>query len=212
MINFEISVDDGCDQDNRIANLCRKYGTKATFYIPIDYMSLAIRKGYEPLSPSHYSSIAKDFEIGSHGVTHRYLTQIDPAEAKDEIFASKQMMENLLDRKVRKFCYPRGYYNDQIKQWVEDAGYTYARTTAIGSLEPPQDPFAVETTVHIGCPVRPEYKGTTWLDYAIEKLEEAQNRNRPAYYHAWCHSWEVSKYNEWENVKKFFRVVHDIHS
>lgn len=207
MINLEISVDDGCKEDSRIANYCRKYAIDATFYIPIDYMSLAMRKGYEPISPSVYSGIVKDFDVGSHGITHRYLTQISKEEAWDEIVGSKQMLENLIGRKVNKFCYPRGYADQEIKDMVKKAGYTYARSTAIGNIKKPKDPFFAPTTVHIGCPVRPEYKGTTWLDYAIQKLEECQKTNGPTQYHAWCHSWEIDRYNEWDNVKKFFKIV-----
>lgn len=95
-------------------------------------MSLAFNKGYDPLSAQAYRYLIDNFEIGSHGVTHRYLTQIPPEEARDEIFASKEMLENLTGKKVSKFCYPRGYANEQIKQWVKEAGYTYARSTAIG--------------------------------------------------------------------------------
>ena len=207
MISFEVSIDDGCQLDLRIARLCEKYSIPCTFYIPIDYMSLAYRKGYEPLKQRTYRHLIDNFEIGSHGVTHRYLTKISPEEAKDEIYSSKQMLENLIGRKVDKFCYPRGYANEQIKQWVKDAGYTYARSTAIGSLRSPKDPFFADTTVHIGCPVRPEYKGSTWLDYAIEKYRQCLEGDGDYVYHAWGHSHEINRYNEWDNVNKFFKVI-----
>lgn len=206
MTRFSVSIDDGCQLDLRIAKLCQKYNIPCTFYIPIDYMSLAFNKGYDPLSAQAYRYLIDNFEIGSHGVTHRYLTQIPPEEARDEIFASKEMLENLTGKKVSKFCYPRGYANEQIKQWVKEAGYTYARSTAIGSIEAPQDPFFAETTVHIGCPVRPEYSGSTWLDYAKQKLDEARKKDF-ATYSIWGHSWEISKYSEWDNVKKFFEMI-----
>lgn len=206
MTRFSVSIDDGCQQDLRIAKLCQKYNIPCTFYIPIDYMSLAFNKGYDPLSAQAYRYLIDNFEIGSHGVTHRYLTQISPEEARDEIFASKEMLENLTGKKIDKFCYPRGYANEQIKQWVKEAGYTYARSTAIGSIEAPQDPFFAETTVHIGCPVRPEYSGSTWLDYAKQKLDEARKKDF-ATYSIWGHSWEISKYGEWDNVKKFFEMI-----
>lgn len=208
MTKFEISIDDGCQLDLRIAKLCKKYDIPCTFYIPVDYITLALNKGYEPLNQRAYRYIIDNFEIGSHGVTHRYLTQIPKDEARDEIFASKQMMEAMTGQTIDKFCYPRGYADDQIKRWVKQAGYTVGRSTAIGSLEAPQDPYFAETTVHIGCPVRPEYAGTTWLEYAVEKYRECyENPDKDYIYHAWGHSWEIDKYNEWDNVKKFFKLI-----
>jgi len=207
VIKFEISVDDGCKLDNRIAKLCQKYDIPCTFYIPIDYITLAINKGYEPLPQASYRWLIDNFEIGSHGVTHRYLTQIPFAEAKDEIRASKQMLENLIGRPVTKFCYPRGYSNPDIKEEVRKAGYKYARSTTIGHIKEPTDPLFAEATVHIGCPVRPEYEGSTWLKYAEDRLKECRRINQDYIYHAWCHSSEIDKYNEWDNVRKFFKMI-----
>lgn len=207
MIRFEVSVDDGCQLDTRIGKLCLKYKIPCTFYIPIDYMTMALQNGYEPLTQKSYRWLIDNFEIGSHGVTHRYLTKIDPEEAKDEIFASKKMLENLIDRKVTKFCYPRGYANDQIKQWVKEAGYTHARSTAIGNIQGPTDDFFAETTVHMGCPVRPEYEGTTWLDYATEKYRECLEGDGNYIFHVWGHSWEIDRYNEWKNVETLFKLI-----
>lgn len=207
MTRFEISIDDGCQLDLRIAKLCDKYGIQCTFYIPIDYITMALQKGYEPINQRAYRYLVDNFEIGSHGVTHRYLTKITPEEARDEIFASKQMLENLTDQEITKFCYPRGYANEQIKKWVKEAGYEYARSTAIGHIEAPTDNFFAETTVHIGCPVRPEYEGTTWLKYAIEKYRECLEGDGDYIYHAWGHSHEIEKYNEWKNVETFFKLI-----
>lgn len=204
MIRKIISIDDGCQLDLRIAKLCKKYGIETIFYIPVDYIGLAYQKGYEPLSPQAYSSIVDNFEIGSHGLTHSYLTRIPLSEAREEIFESKKMLENVTGQKITKFCYPRGYHNDKIKGMVKDAGYESARTTAIGSLNGGDDPYAEETTVHIGCPVRPEYKDTDWISYARQQMQKAKNGD---IYHAWGHSWEIEKYNEWANVETFIKEL-----
>lgn len=199
-----ISVDDGCQLDLKIAKLCKKYGIEAIFYIPVDYIGLAYQKGYEPLSPQAYSYIADNFEIGSHGLTHSYLTRIPLEEAREEIFESKKMIENVTGKKVTKFCYPRGYFNSDIKTMVEEAGYESARTVTIGHLNSGDDPYEEKTTVHIGCPVRPEYEGTTWLDYARDMMNRA---DKDSIYHAWGHSHEIQRYNEWKNIEVFFKEL-----
>jgi len=199
-----ISIDDGCQLDLKMAKLCKKYGIEAIFYIPVDYIGLAYQKGYEPLSPTAYSYIVDNFEIGSHGITHDYLTRIPLEQAREEIFESKKMIENVTGKKVTKFCYPRGYFNDDIKTMVKEAGYESARTVAIGHLERGDDLFEEKTTVHIGCPVRPEYKNTTWLDYARNLLKQA---DEDSVFHAWGHSHEIEKYHEWHNVEIFIKEL-----
>lgn len=197
-----VSIDDGCQSDLKIARLCLKLGIEAIFYIPVDYLALAMVKGYEPLSPQAFNYLNDNFLIGSHGITHAYLTRISRHEAMDEIHESKQMMENLTGQKITKFCYPRGYYDDEIKQMVKDAGYESARTTAIGHFGEQVDPFESKTAVHIGCPIRPEYEGTTWVQYGQELASKAGEDD---VFEVWGHSWELDKYNEWGNVEKFLK-------
>jgi peptidoglycan/xylan/chitin deacetylase (PgdA/CDA1 family) len=47
-------------------------------------------------------------EIGSHSVTHRPLSQLSFTEARHEIVESRRVLEHLLGREVRHFCYPYG--------------------------------------------------------------------------------------------------------
>lgn len=204
------SFDDGCELDKKIAQLCLEAGIETIFYIPVDYYSIALTKGYEPLSDKTLKFLTDNFIIGSHTVTHRHLTSLSLKEVRQELELSKSSLEHFLGQKIDSLCYPRGYSNEEIRQIAKDCGYTYGRNTLIGSLQPPQDPLNANTTVHIGCPVRPEYKGSTWLEYAINKIEEAKTLDKTTedvIYHFWGHAWEIDKYNEWNNVKKFFRLV-----
>lgn len=203
-----ISVDDGCAKDIKIAKLCEKYNNDAIFFWPVDFISLSIQKNYEPLTTAQESYISRNFEIGSHGVTHAYLTKIPPRLAKQEIFESKEMLENKYEQNIRSFCYPRGYANKQIIKWVKDAGYSYARSTAVGHIGDPKDVYFAETAVHMGCPIRPEYKGTTWQEYGMKLAIEAKKKAKR--FHAWCHSWEIDKYNQWREVENFLRDVHKL--
>ena len=204
-MRIQISVDDGCSDDIRIAKLCEKLGLDVVFYWPVDLTGLGMMKGWESLSPSQEAYIARNHEIGSHTITHRYLTQISLDEATDEIFASKEMLSNKYDQNITKFCYPRGYANERLITIVKNAGYEYARSTVIGHIGEPEDPLFASTAVHMGCPVRKEYEGTTWQDYGLRLFKEAKERNLD--FEAWCHSWEVTKYNEWKNLEKFLKEI-----
>lgn len=204
-MRITLSIDDGSSDDYKIAKLCDKYGVECIFYLPVDIIGLSMMKGWEPLSPVQESFIARNFEVGSHTITHRYLTQIDLSEAVDEITTSKQMLENKYDQNITKFAYPRGYANDRLKQVVQNAGYEYARSTVIGHIGEPEDKFFASTAVHIGCPVRAEYAGSTWLEYGLKLLEQARAENKD--FEAWGHGWEITRYNEWKNVEKFIKEL-----
>lgn len=200
-----LSIDDGTKDDIKIARLCDKYGVDCIFYWPVDIIGVCLMKGWEPLKPQDEEWISRNFEIGSHTITHRYLTQIPIGEAIEEIFESKKILENKYDQNITKFAYPRGYSNDAIRHSVKNAGYLYARSTAIGHIGAPDDVFFASTAVHMGCPVRAEYQGTTWLDYGLKLLDKARKEDKD--FQAWGHSWEITKYNQWKEVEKFIKEL-----
>jgi len=71
-------------------------------------------------------------EIGSHGLTHAHLTQIDPQELEREIRASKTRLEDLLGAPVRSFAYPYGEWEPRERAAVESAGYAFGIATDKG--------------------------------------------------------------------------------
>jgi peptidoglycan/xylan/chitin deacetylase (PgdA/CDA1 family) len=65
-------------------------------------------------------------EFGSHTVTHPILTRVSPAEAREEIVASKRRLEEVLGEPVAWFCYPQGGpadYSPDLAAAVAAAGY-----------------------------------------------------------------------------------------
>lgn len=200
-----ISVDDGCDSDYRLAKLFLKYNIKAVFYWPVDIHGLSMTKHWKAIEPSHEEFIAQNFEIGSHTISHRYLTQIPENEAIDEIIQSKKILENKYGQPITKFCYPRGYTTPKLTETVKQAGYELGRSTVIGHIGKPENPFFASTAVHMGCPIRAEYVGSTWLDYGLKLFEQAQKENKD--FEAWAHSWEIDRYNEWANVETFIKEL-----
>lgn len=65
-------------------------------------------------------------EIGSHGVTHRSLTKMPAAQAREEIVKSKEIIERNLNKACRHFAFPfgsRSDYNHQLVGCVKAAGF-----------------------------------------------------------------------------------------
>jgi len=200
-----LSIDDGSKEDIKIAKLCLKYGVKAVFYWPVDMYGLSLQKGWDSLSLKDEQWIADNFEIGSHTISHRYLTKIPISDAIDEVSESRKMLQRKYNQSIDKFCYPRGYANEQIMYAVEQAGYKLARSTEIGHIGEPDNQFFAPTAVHIGCPVRVEYKGTNWFDYGLKLLEQARKEDKD--FEGWCHGWEITRYNCWEDVENFIKEM-----
>lgn len=76
-------------------------------------------------------------EIGGHTVNHPILSKLDDAQSRQEIFENKDTLEQIIGRPLRVFAYPNGKvgidYDERHIQFVKQAGYEAAFTTATGS-------------------------------------------------------------------------------
>lgn len=186
-----LSFDDGCAEDMRIADLLRKYDLSGIFYIPS-----ANRK----LTDDQVRLIAKDFTIGGHTKNHRFLRTIPLPDAEAEIVEGKEELEALIGRKITSFCYPRGRFNESVKEMVAGAGFTEARTTRVFATRRGSDPYELDTTIHMYD--RSEYEGKHWLGLAIyyfDRLLDPDSDN--SYFHLWGHGWEITKYDYWRDFE-----------
>lgn len=68
----------------------------------------------------------KGWEIGSHTVTHPYLTQVGDEELDWELVESKRRLEAELDRPCETLAYPSGDFDARVAAAVDRAGYRLA--------------------------------------------------------------------------------------
>jgi len=180
MAKFVMSVDDGCRHDLRIAQLAKKYAIECTFYWPVNWTHHALAHGYEPLSYREALEIAEKHEIGSHTITHRHLTKLDLEDAVSEVVESKLMLTRLFPNNViNKFCPPRGYTNEIL-------------TEATLGVYDSQRLTKGEGLVHIH-PNSGANNNMDWREYA--KTVDVKE--------IWGHSWEIEKYNLWQQLEDF---------
>ncbi len=75
-------------------------------------------------------------QIGAHTVSHPILARIDSKTARDEIAASKETLEYLLNDKIRTFAYPNGKpgidYQPEHRNLVKELGFSGAVSTTKG--------------------------------------------------------------------------------
>jgi peptidoglycan/xylan/chitin deacetylase (PgdA/CDA1 family) len=76
--------------------------------------------------------LAAGHEIGSHTLSHPFLTRISFRQAHEEVTASKKQLEDRFGVPVRHFCYPYGDWNTAVRDLVVAAGYETACTTEFG--------------------------------------------------------------------------------
>jgi peptidoglycan/xylan/chitin deacetylase (PgdA/CDA1 family) len=97
----------------------------------------------EPLMDEHQVRdwLLAGNEIGSHTLSHPYLTRLPAARAKIEIADSKKALEDRFGIPIHDFCYPYGDYNEPVRGWVAEAGYLTACTIRWGINLPHTPPL-----------------------------------------------------------------------
>jgi peptidoglycan/xylan/chitin deacetylase (PgdA/CDA1 family) len=110
-----------------------------------NHWDLAAGEVSEPLMglPEIRRWLAAGHEIGSHTLTHPLLPRLSPAAAREEISSSKKKLEDIFGLPIRHFCYPYGDWNEAIREWVVEAGYSTACTTEFGVNTSATSPFAL---------------------------------------------------------------------
>jgi peptidoglycan/xylan/chitin deacetylase (PgdA/CDA1 family) len=88
--------------------------------------------------------LAAGHDIGSHTLSHPFLTKLPPAQAREEIMASRKKLEDLFGRPVAHFCYPYGDWNESVRDLVQAAGYKTACTTDPGVNQATDSPFTLK--------------------------------------------------------------------
>jgi peptidoglycan/xylan/chitin deacetylase (PgdA/CDA1 family) len=88
--------------------------------------------------------LAAGQEIGSHTLTHPFLTRASRERAREEIAASRKKLEDRFGVPVRHFCYPYGDWNAAVRDEVMAAGYETACTTDFGVNTPATPPFELK--------------------------------------------------------------------
>ncbi len=83
------------------------------------------------------------WELGSHGLTHQSLPEMEPIALKDEVKGSKITLEQLFDCAIKSFCYPYGAWDKNARAEVKKAGYETACAISPGTASVTEDPWAL---------------------------------------------------------------------
>ena len=104
------------------------------------------RSSYSVLDEKELVQLASNeiIEIVAHTITHPTLSAQPPAQQKNEIEHSKEILESILGRQIKTFSYPFGKRKDYTSittELVKDAGYDYACANYPGKVYSRTDPY-----------------------------------------------------------------------
>jgi peptidoglycan/xylan/chitin deacetylase (PgdA/CDA1 family) len=119
--SIEITFDDGHASNWQIAApLLQENSRIATFFVTAGWIGK--RDGFMQWSQLS-NLILQGHKIQSHGLTHRFLTQLNGAELATELRDSKTMLEDHLQQEMSEISLPGGRYNERVLEMCAEAGY-----------------------------------------------------------------------------------------
>jgi len=213
------SWDDGHPLDLKLAEILDQYNLTGSFYVAPS------NSERQCIYSTELREIAEKFEIGAHTLTHSVLNELDDITLNYEIRAGKEYLETIIGKAVTTFSYPKGIFNQKVKQAVIDAGFIGARTTERFCLGRPEDLFMIPTTmialqhpiyIQLGHVIRRKnWQGLvdflqigvnkSWVDIACSFFEKFLQRG--GIYHLWGHSWEIEEHNLWDDLRQVFKII-----
>jgi peptidoglycan/xylan/chitin deacetylase (PgdA/CDA1 family) len=87
--------------------------------------------------------LAAGQQIGSHSLTHPNLKRLSLKAAREEIAASKKLLEDRFGSQIRHFSYPSGKFTPEVQELVQEAGYETACGIEFGINGTAHPPFAL---------------------------------------------------------------------
>jgi peptidoglycan/xylan/chitin deacetylase (PgdA/CDA1 family) len=152
-----ITFDDGYrDNLQNALPILKGHGYPAVIFVPIGFLDgdrplpheealrrLGVRN--ETVAWDELAELeAGGIRVESHGIGHRPVSELEPAEATREIALSKLRLEERLGREVEAFAFVKGSladYRPEHASLVQQAGYKLAFTSVSGANGPESDRF-----------------------------------------------------------------------
>ena len=134
-----LTFDDGNQSDHRHAlPVLSRLGFRATFFV-CGYR-VGARDGLSPgdIKEMHDAGM----HIGSHAMTHRFLTTLSPREEDDELARSQQLLQEIVMTAVDHFAPPGGRWSSRTAGALRRLSYRAVSTSQFGYNDASKAAFA----------------------------------------------------------------------
>lgn len=139
-----LTFDDGYTSHfELVAPLLKRYQFSGTFFIPVGSVGQGGHVTWAQLGKMVFLGM----EIGTHGMSHRPLTELSREELEAEVADSKRLLEERLGVPIRAIAAPGGFWNRAAAEAVERCGYEAAWISEIGTNGPDTQPMALRRIV-----------------------------------------------------------------
>jgi peptidoglycan/xylan/chitin deacetylase (PgdA/CDA1 family) len=149
---------------------------------PVDWVDAPAPFPLRTLTLDEVRAMASEgIDFGSHSAVHADLTSLGPAECEDDLRRSRDLLEDLLGRRIGSLAYPRGRHDAAVREAAQRAGYRSAYSLPQGPE--PVGPFAVprvgvfggNTLAHLRIKTSPWYPGVR-RSRALAELRRIRSR------------------------------------
>lgn len=205
---FTLSFDDGTTEDEKMVELLKKYGIKASFCINTGLMDgndvIEVAGNWRRMSFDYAkeNKVYEGFDVISHGFKHKELTFLSDDEITSEIKNDSEKIKELTGKSPVGFAYPGGtaYYNGYITSvMLSSTDIRFARdTNDTFSFRLPDNFMAWNPTCSI-------LDGK--LFSVAEQFINAEATNEDLLFYAWDHPWAITAYNAWDKTEKLFKML-----
>lgn len=130
----------------------KKHGFAATLFVNINFVERKLSRDsywcdWQTLSWDEVRKLSGDgMSIGSHGMTHRRLSELSYDEILSEILRSKELIEHTINKSVGEFSYPQGSFNKDAMKILQNNGFVCACSSLCGINDNEPDIFALKRT------------------------------------------------------------------
>jgi peptidoglycan/xylan/chitin deacetylase (PgdA/CDA1 family) len=145
-LKIAITFDDGYKDNLYIAApILLKYSVPFAFFVTAKFIQ-ANSDIYLSKKELSEISVLPGVTIGSHGMTHRRLTQLDDGDLRAELVESRSRIEDMIGMKVDTLSYPHGKLDKRVRDIAFESGYRLGARSRFGINGVDSDPMVLNRT------------------------------------------------------------------
>ena len=124
-IKIMLTFDDANESDYKIVYpLLQEFNFKAAFFLPLN--NIVSEKQWKEYGELHEAGHI----IASHGISHKYFTNMSASEIKFEIIHSSEVIRKKTESACEYFAFPGGRYNQNLLLTFSEFGFKNVFSTA----------------------------------------------------------------------------------